>query len=159
MSEFGVPQVVPLPPPVLPGAVPPGKPRRWWLWIIGGCGTLGFLAVIGVVALVIVTMNSGGKNAGVPADFPVYPAARTLGFHTFFGTDGNTIDVVYGTSADAATVTEYYHVNLNEGHWTVTSQAGTCGCLEFKRDDGMLGRLRVLGTGTTSEVDVQFHKK
>ena len=55
-------------PPQGPYPVPPKKNRRWWPWVLGGCGCL-FVAALAVVALIIgfVVFGTSGPREAVTA--------------------------------------------------------------------------------------------
>ena len=122
------------------------------------------LAIGAVVLAVILAVMSGGKSMGVPADFPQYPGAKIIGIRTFVGAgvgdypSGQTTNVTYSIPTDSSTVTAYYDEHLTGGPWSITGHDASCGCINFAHTGGTQGELQVLGTGTSSRLEVQFHK-
>jgi len=83
-----------------------------WTALIAAVATLFF-------AVFIPAVQFGGRNQ-IPADFPVYPNAQPESAFASKSGSCTTVTATWSTSANAASVRDFYRRELSVGDWTVT---------------------------------------
>jgi hypothetical protein len=154
--------------PAAPGtsSLPPARRSRGWIWwLVGGCGVLLVLGVIGGgfgIYSLVNRFQSGGFSC-LPSDFPSYPGASVVSENTKVGAGFSTGDngrctMVLNSNDSAATVTTYYEQQLGSGDWTIVSSDTASGVLSFQRKSRpqTVGTVTLLGRGQHSEIDIQL---
>jgi hypothetical protein len=154
--------------PAAPGGSPmppPGRSRGWIWWLVGGCGVLLVLGVIGAGFGIYSLVNrfQNGAFSCLPSDFPNYPGASVVSENTKVGAgmsagDTTRCTIVLDSNDDVATVTTYYEAHLNSGDWTVVSSDSANGAIDFQRKSRphTVGTVTLLGRGQHSEIDIQL---
>lgn len=124
----------------MPMAPTPGMSRgtKWLIGcLVGGCGTVILLAIIGVVAGVIIASRFVDFQAGakVPGDFPVYPGARQQTAITLKARDGDPTHsatlIQWRIAGRGDRVVAWYRDHLNQGDWKIVSDDAAG--IEFRR--------------------------
>lgn len=149
-----------------PAYTPMRRSRTWLWWLAGGCAVLLVLGVAGgvygIYSLARAVQN--GSLACLPSDFPQYPGATITREYTYVGTTGQAGDSheceeTFNSSADVATVRDFYTSNLNAGDWRVTSNNTENGTIEFARlsRPQTVGSVLLLGRGQQSTIAVKLY--
>jgi hypothetical protein len=146
--------------------LPPARRSRGWIWwLVGGCGVLLVLGVIGGgfgIYSLVNRFQHGGFSC-LPSDFPGYAGASVANENTQVGNefspgDNSRCNMVFDSNDSVATVTTYYETQLNNGDWTIVSSDAANGVISFQRKSRpqTVGTVTLLGRGQHSEIDIRL---
>lgn len=153
--------------PAAPGAspLPPATRSRGWIWwLVGGCGVLLVLGVIGGgfgIYSLVNRFQSGGFSC-LPSDFPSYPGASVVSENTKVGatSPGNTTQctMVLQSNDNVDAVTGFYQQNLATGDWNIPPSHPPQGEFSFQRKSRpqTRGTVIVATQGQHTEIDIQL---
>jgi hypothetical protein len=153
-------------PPIYPEVQAEAPPRRRsrWPWVLAGCCAVP-AALIGLAVIFVIVIGiTHPPTQAKPSDFPTYPGARQTGFYTFVGAGNNgfgpgtTITETYSTPDQVATVTAFFQDRLGTAPYQISNVDPSCGCMDWSRDGGFMGKIRLAGLGTSTSYQVIFHK-
>jgi hypothetical protein len=101
-------------------------------WILGGCGCLVILAVVGSVLAgnaVRTFLHVGQAGSCAPADLPDYPGSNQV----LWGHVGPLCTYDLSTTDSPSTVDSWYESELSQGDWEVVSTSTVNGTIRFDR--------------------------
>jgi hypothetical protein len=145
-------------------AARPSGSRSWIWWVAGGCAVLLVVAVAGGIWATVALVNNVQQHGGfacLPSDFPSYPGATITSSSVRYTTglpagDSKECSMTLESSADAATVTDFYTSSLSTGDWAITSNDTATGEIRFHRVSRpqTVGVLDILGRGQQTGIQL-----
>ena len=127
------------------------------LIVVVGLGGLGLAALVAVAAFAIIGFMHAAAECP-PKDFPVYAGAEPTDFNYDFSPGSSDCTAGWEANASPDTVMAFYESSFTSGAWQLDNQDAQSGVWYFERSDdpGTVGRIRFLGHGTQTRVEMEI---